>query len=490
MSCNVKLIKKISLIAALAFFFLPQMGLSQNQWDIQFAQSSLLSANQVCYNLELKSSNSTSWTLGDQNYRLFFDGDLITVNSATSLLPTAFYGSAVIDQNFKLSGLGQEAASPLDDIDDNLGFLDFSIVQSNKNDPLNAVILEESNFVAIAEICLTIDPAVLNDPTGNTCLSIYHVNAENAGTITSQYTTISENDAPGSTDQTLPGIYDHLTSEDGAASCLGNTNVGSTSFLLKAKLQGAMIGAANDLMRDDLRVKGLIPLQEPYSELNHFQHVHNGGGETIDMSMLSTEGNDAVVDWIFIEIRDAMVSDSVIATKSAILQRDGDITDTSGNPVLIFSGINNGNYFIAVRHRNHLGVMSSNPISLDSANPQLIDFSDLSTETWGVDAQRQSPQFNEMWSGDLNGDRRAVYQGPNNDVANIFLLILTDSLNVQNNVNFRKEVYDPNDLDLDGIIIYQGPNNDRSKLVFSSILPHPLNTSFLVNFINLEQLPR
>lgn len=49
-------------------------------------------------------------------------------------------------------------------------------------------------------------------------------------------------------------------------------------------------------MYDSLRVKGLIPLMEPYSALPNFVHKARGGGEIINSSVLQTTGNNAIVD--------------------------------------------------------------------------------------------------------------------------------------------------------------------------------------------------
>ena len=209
------------LLPLLLFLFFGLESQAQENWNIQLNQSSLdCSANQVCYEVELQNAGGGSWTLGDQNYRFFFDGDLMTVTSVTSLLPSTFYGAANIDQNIKISGQGQEPASPLDDIDDNLGFLDFSIVQTDKSNPPAATQIGGA-FVPTAEICVAVDASVINDPTGSTCLSIYHSRPSTAGAITNQYTVFSENDAPGSTSATTGVGYDDLTPADGSDACLG-----------------------------------------------------------------------------------------------------------------------------------------------------------------------------------------------------------------------------------------------------------------------------
>ena len=98
----------------------------------------------------------------------------MTINSVTSLLPSSFYGQANIDQDIKVTGQGQESASPLDDIDDHLGFLDFSIIQTDKSNPAAAQQLSTTQFVAVAEICVDVEASVIADISGNTCLAFYH----------------------------------------------------------------------------------------------------------------------------------------------------------------------------------------------------------------------------------------------------------------------------------------------------------------------------
>lgn len=172
---------------------------AQNQWNIRIAQSNVdCSTNEVCYELQVNSATANAWVLGDQNYRIFFDGDLMTVTSVTSKLPSSIYNSAVIDQNVKISGQGQEAASPLDDIDDNLGFLDFNIVQQNKNNPALATQISSSDFTPVAEICILVEASIIANG-GNDCLALYNSRPTTAGTVTGQYTVISENDSPGTT---------------------------------------------------------------------------------------------------------------------------------------------------------------------------------------------------------------------------------------------------------------------------------------------------
>ncbi|MBK7945850.1 MAG: hypothetical protein IPJ85_11320 [Flavobacteriales bacterium] len=63
-----------------------------------------------------------------------------------------------------------------------------------------------------------------------------------------------------------------------------------------------------------------------------------------------------------------------------------------------------GNYHVALRHRNHLKVMSAAPVAL-STSSALLDFSIDGTTTFGTNAQRTSGgTFSKqvMWSGDVD----------------------------------------------------------------------------------------
>ncbi|QQS29345.1 MAG: hypothetical protein IPM47_21380 [Sphingobacteriales bacterium] len=58
----------------------------------------------------------------------------------------------------------------------------------------------------------------------------------------------------------------------------------------------------------------------------------------------------------------------VEARKAALLLNNGTLQDADGSPGVTFTGLPTGSYFIAVKHRNHLAAMSSNPITLPNGN--------------------------------------------------------------------------------------------------------------------------
>ncbi|MBI1223636.1 MAG: hypothetical protein GC192_00235 [Bacteroidetes bacterium] len=264
------------------------------------------------------------------------------------------------------------------------------------------------------------------------------------------------------------------------------------AFHLKTILHGAFFGNGGGvLMRDDLRTKDLLPTMEPFTALSSkFKHKGKSGGEVLQSSLLQVTGPNAIVDWVFVEVRDSVSSGNVLATRSALLERDGDVVTVDGSDLLVFPELKEGNYYVAVRHRNHLGLMTDATLYLSSLAPPSIDFTDpnFGAKGWN-EAGKLVSGIRMNWGGDFNSDRQVIYQGPGNDIFYLFSRVVADPLNTSGLANFISVGYDRNDMNLDGNIIYQGPGNERAMLLYYSILGHPANGSFLANFIVREHLP-
>ncbi len=153
------------------------------------------------------------------------------------------------------------------------------------------------------------------------------------------------------------GKFGGGNSDGFACTAINNASLLELSIALDIKtfLQGTY-NTTDNLMNDDLRTAGLLPLTEPYTALG-YTHVGGSGGESISTALLDITGADALVDWVLIELRSAADNSVVLATRAALLQRDGDVVDTDGKSAVRFA-IAAGNYYVAVRHRNHLGIMT------------------------------------------------------------------------------------------------------------------------------------
>ncbi|MEZ4686237.1 MAG: hypothetical protein R3B47_09270 [Bacteroidia bacterium] len=124
-------------------------------------------------------------------------------------------------------------------------------------------------------------------------------------------------------------------------------------------------------MRTLLNQANLIPGQEPYTGLGYT--FVGGGGE--QMTLAATQNPD-IVDWILVEFRDQNRPDSVIYSRAGLLLKDGSIVDVDGQSGIEVPLTATTPYYVAIIHRNHLGVMTANPIAplavIDFSDPQLV----------------------------------------------------------------------------------------------------------------------
>ena len=274
---------------------------------------------------------------------------------------------------------------------------------------------------------------------------------------------------------------------------------------VRVKLLGPLVGNdSTNYMRDELRYKFVLPTLEPYTSMPNLQHVgengsagnppgqggqSNNGKEKIQPGLLYVTGLDAPVDWVLIELRAASKPDSIVASRAAVLQADGDVRDVDGISYVKFHEFPSGEYFVAIRHRNHLGVMTDQPYLL-SPSPTSIDFSDPGLEVYGGENARRFVNGEmTLWPGDLNNDGKVVYQGPGNDVLVLFQQVLVNDFNNSELANFVLEGYRTSDLNLDGSSIFQGPNNDKALLLINTTFSSPDNLALWANFVLFEKLP-
>ncbi len=259
---------------------------------------------------------------------------------------------------------------------------------------------------------------------------------------------------------------------------------------VRAVLGGGLIGIFNsNLMRDNLRAKQYLPSTSPY--WNATATVpEQANYEAISPSLLEVTGPSAIVDWVLLELRDPITRSKVKGSKSALLLRNGNIINPDGTDVILFDTTIAGNYLLGLKHRNHLGIMIENGRFMNVLNPPMIDFtSTLELLYGGMNTTRVVDGVRRLWSGDLSGDGRVIYQGPSNDVFQLFYDIMEHPDNTGNLANFIRSGYEATDLNLDGNAIYQGPVNDRSMLLQHTILAHPDNSLFLSNYIAYTLLP-
>jgi len=295
---------------------------------------------------------------------------------------------------------------------------------------------------------------------------------------------------------------------------------------LRAYLEGALMNNANaningrPLMRDNLRVSPFngsryIPASSPYkiptSQINiihKYQHV--GVGTRNDLhtivnpeQVFGVTGRDAIVDWVFVELRAENNQTNIVASRSGLIQRDGDIVDIDGVSPLSFAGTAVNNYYTVVRHRNHLGVMSATPISPEQLG-SLVDFTFPATQTFdfgttlgnGYDftgtAQNSSVKsgYKALWAGDFDANKKIKAENPNDDLNNLFFDIFIFPSNGAGNANYDFAIgYHQGDFDLNSKAKFDNPNDDKNMLI-AQLLFYPINFNIMSNFdFFIEQIP-
>ncbi|MBU2930148.1 hemagglutinin protein [Winogradskyella psychrotolerans] len=243
----------------------------------------------------------------------------------------------------------------------------------------------------------------------------------------------------------------------------------------KLFLQGPMLNPLNTgLMNDDLREAGYIPTTSPYTD-----------AVTCNASVFNVTGENAIVDWVWLELRDKTDNTLVILSQSALLQRDGDVVATDGVSNINLN-IASDDYYIVVNHKNHLGVMTNTPITIArTATPAVVDFTDVSTTTYGTLAQSTlSSGDMALWAGDVNGDGLINFSGDINRVL-VDIVLFPSNNSFSSSYDFV-DGYFQSDVFLDGNVSFANENNQ----ILLSIILYPLNASFSsqYNFFE-EQLP-
>jgi hypothetical protein len=243
-----------------------------------------------------------------------------------------------------------------------------------------------------------------------------------------------------------PGVLD--------ASCNCAAAPSTITMPVLMGLEGAM-DESTGLMSDDLRDLGLLPLVEPFTMLG-FQVSENSYFQADPVAFLIT-GTKAIVDWVLVELRDVNDPGFLVATRAGLLQRDGTVVMTDGvSPFTMDAPAND--YYVVVRHRNHLGVMTTFPVSAH-AQTQTIDLRDPQFPVFGADARVLKGGVACLWAGDVNGDGSIQYTGQDNDRDQVLQAV--GGLSPTGTASG----YLGADLNLDGTVKYTGPNNDRDLIL-------------------------
>ncbi len=241
---------------------------------------------------------------------------------------------------------------------------------------------------------------------------------------------IDEYLSPGFVD--LEGnIVNQLSPNIGA---LDNSSISPTGF--RVYLQGPFY---NGLMKTELNNEKLIPLSQPYN----ISPWNYSGNESV-----SSIPSD-IVDWILVELRSSASPSSIVSRQAAFLRNDGSVAGLDGVSPLTFGSDLTGSYYIVVKHRNHLSVISSQPVKLVNSSIQ-YDFTTSQNKAYG---DSSLVDLGNGVYGMIGGDVDA--NGTIND---------TDVIDVSQNL--FSNGYNQEDADMNSpvnVLDYKLPNNNKSK---------------------------
>ena len=216
---------------------------------------------------------------------------------------------------------------------------------------------------------------------------------------------------------------------------------------LKVYLQGPFSGGS---MTATLDTSGFIP--------HTSDSAYSAATYGYTASTVSSIPNTSIVDWLLVELRSDTAGATKVGSRAGFLKSDGTVVDIDGASPLSFTGVLPGNYYIVVRHRNHLAIMSAVAVALSSTSAP-YDFTTAQSQAYGTNAMAAltGGAFG-MIAGDVNQDGIIKYNLASNDRALIYVRIGSG------NVNLTVSGYYPEDINLDGVVKYNLAGNDRAVI--------------------------
>ncbi len=189
-------------------------------------------------------------------------------------------------------------------------------------------------------------------------------------------------------------FYAHITSPADDSDIADLVSITQTPAVpvvanVKAVLEGPFDQSSGALMHNLLNQYGFLPTTDPY-----------GLGENVAVVPANA------VDWVVVELRDKNNFNVTTATRAAFITTTGTITDLDGSSQVAFSSITADDYYIVIKHRNHLWIMSSSATTLNTGSSTLYDFTVSQSKAYSqgqlpmVGLPRLAPSVYGMVGGD------------------------------------------------------------------------------------------
>ena len=195
--------------------------------------------------------------------------------------------------------------------------------------------------------------------TGTNFTRYYEINNQNTSSdLTADVTTITTTAEHDS----LTGPFFHYTKNGSTWKGYG---FGSTSDTVTSSGDVFNQNSVTDLViSEGVGIKAKIFLEGPFNASTHLMNtainaiIPAKSPYAMDARTAANKPS-TVVDWVLVQLRRSSSPGTVIASRSAYLNSDGNLIDdnaTSGRGIGIAAPP--GNYYVAIKHRNHLAIMT------------------------------------------------------------------------------------------------------------------------------------
>jgi len=170
-------------------------------------------------------------------------------------------------------------------------------------------------------------------------------------------------------------------------------------------LEGAMPTTGDSIepvMTTELAQRGLLPLAP--------LRIYPYALDNVALGDTAIAIGDSIVDWVTVEFRnDPFTSGNPALIESLLLTKDGKLLDPQTLRPKVISGISAGLYHLAVRHRNHLSIITEDPVLVDRSNVRTtVDFTKGVGMLGGAASMRlistyQGRRYFGMTAGNVDG---------------------------------------------------------------------------------------
>ncbi len=199
---------------------------------------------------------------------------------------------------------------------------------------------------------------------------------------------------------TFSGLLGCKVSYDKNITPAGNEYPG---VYLNAKV--CLEGAGTFPMSTALKNNNTLPFVTPYTLANPWLHY-----SIEDIALSPATYASPWVDWVLVEIYKIEFGSYLkVDGQSALLHEDGSLNSSTATQSLYFANLVPGNYYINIKHRNHLAIGTQNAVSLSIQNYSEIDplvfdvdFTDPQTVLTGNASSSGGIQC--LAAGDVNND--------------------------------------------------------------------------------------